>query len=208
MVVFRGLLIVGLSCILFAAGGGLIAIGLNWFAPGYYAGVFPNYRGDNPAQIGIAIGIFQGLFVGALVGAVVALSLGWFGQLETAPSARAFAVVCFTGLVFSIAGTLLGYCIGTFAPDYYRSVVSGGRLPYFNPRDVGIGLGCTQGLIVGLIAGALAIVFLAWRRWRAANPGAGLIALLPVALEAFSSHDSNGAITSAALLPGRQPWSE
>jgi hypothetical protein len=175
MVVFRGLVIVGLSCVLFAAGGGLIAIGLNWFAPGYYAGVFPNYRGDNPAQIGVALGIFQGLFLGALVGAVVVLSLGWFGQLEIAPSATAFAVVCFTGLVFSIAGTLLGYCLGTFAPDYYRSVISGGRLPNFNPRDVGVGLGCTQGLIVGLLAGALAIVLEAWRRWRVARVGGEVV---------------------------------
>jgi hypothetical protein len=206
--VVRGLLIVGLCCILFAAGGGLIATGLSWFAPGYYPGVFPNYRGDNAGHIGVAIGIFQGLFLGALVGGAVTLSLGWFGQLEIVPSARAFAVVCFTGLVFSIVGTLLGYCIGTFAPDYYRSVVSGGRLPNFNPRDVGVGLGCTQGLIVGLVAGALAVVLQAWRRWRVANWDTGLVALLPVALQPFSSRDSNGASTSAALLAGRQPWSE
>jgi hypothetical protein len=47
-----------------------------------------------------------------------------------------------------------------------RGIVTGGRQPDFNPTDVGVGLGTSQGVILGVIAGGLVVVTLAWRRSR------------------------------------------
>lgn len=44
------------------------------------------------------------------------------------------------------AGAGIGWVLGTFAPGYYRTVFRCGDSPEFNPVQVGVGLGLTQGL--------------------------------------------------------------
>jgi hypothetical protein len=74
------------------------------------------------------------------------------------------------GAGFAVAGTLVGYGLGTFLPGYYRGVFLGGRQPDFNPVDVGIGLGCSEGLMLGVVVGLVVVVVLAWCRSRRASP--------------------------------------
>src|SRR5262249_3197484 len=141
--------------------------GLNWLAPGYYPGVFPfANQSSNAPDVGIATAVLQGVTLGLVVGAVVAFGLGWFGQLRLAPSARSVAVVALWGVVFAFGGTLIGYLLGVFAPGYYQTVVGGGRQQDFKPVDVGIGLGCSEGLMLGVVVGTVTALVVAWREWR------------------------------------------
>jgi hypothetical protein len=164
MALMRGFITLAFYTGFFALSGALVAMGLNWLAPGYYPGVFPAAnRWGEAAEVGLGIGVEQGLMLGLLVGVALAIGLGWFGQLALVPSTRAFAVVALCATVFAGGGTLVGYLVGLFAPGYYRAVLSGGGQPDFNPIDVGIGLGCSQGLMLGVVVGAVVAVVVAWR---------------------------------------------
>jgi hypothetical protein len=172
----RGAGTVVLCGVAFAFLGGLVAAGLNEVAPGYSRVVFVGpWQFEGPAQAGVSAGNRQGLLLGLTVGAVLAVGLGSFNLLRPAPLARALAVVALCGLAFALAGTAIGYGLGTFAPDYYRGVFRDGQRSDFNPVDVGIGLGCTQGLVLGVALGTAAALAGAWRRSRAgtAPPGEG-----------------------------------
>lgn len=168
MAVARGVFLVVACTVLFAACGGLIAAGLNRFAPGFYPGVFPRaHRGGLAADVGIGTGIVQGVSLGLLAGTAVAMALAWFRQLRLASSLHALAVLLGFAAAFAVVGTLVGFGLGVFNPGYYRSLLPGGSSPDFNPVDVGIGLGCSQGTILGVVVGVTAVVLLAWRRARA-----------------------------------------
>jgi hypothetical protein len=52
-----------------------------------------------------------------------------------------------------IVGTLVGWLIGTKAPNYYVTVFDAVGEAGFNPVEVGIGLGATQGMLAGFLAG-------------------------------------------------------
>lgn len=174
MPVVHGVTLVVACTILFAACGGLVAAGLNRFVPGYYPGVFPKaHRGGFAANVGIGTGIAQGVSLGLLAGATLAMALAWFRQLRLTSSLRALGVLLAFAAVFAVVGTLLGLGLGVFNPGYYRGLIPGGDSPDFNPVDVGIGLGCSQGSIFGVVLGIMAVVGLAWRRSRAsAQPDA------------------------------------
>lgn len=47
----------------------------------------------------------------------------------------------------------MGFSLGHFSPGYYRAVFSSGDLPTFDPIQVGLGLGITQGFVGGVIIG-------------------------------------------------------
>jgi hypothetical protein len=173
MVLVRGIVAVVACCILFAVAGGFVATALNRLAPGYYPGVFPlAHEYGYAARAGLGTGIVQGLTLGLVVGAVLALGLGWFGQLQWAACARGLAIVVGTSATFAVGGTLVGLALGRIIPDYYRGVFTGGGPPDLDPVDVAVGLGCSQGLIVGVFVGAALVVFVAWRRWNAGLPSA------------------------------------
>jgi hypothetical protein len=54
--------------------------------------------------------------------------------------------------IFStVVGGLAGYTIGTLRPDYYKQVFGQGRWQ-FDPIDVGVGLGISEGLAAGFLA--------------------------------------------------------
>jgi hypothetical protein len=163
-----GVVLVAGCTVLFAAVGGLVAAALDRFAPGYYPGVFPGTaRGGYSASVGMGTGILQGLLLGLLVGGVVTAGLRWFKQLQLANGLRALLFVAAFALGFGAAGMLIGYGMGVLAPDYYRGLFhSYGRQADFSPSDVGIGLGCTEGLMLGAAVGTLVVVALAWRRSR------------------------------------------
>jgi hypothetical protein len=169
--IVSGIAVVVACPIFFAAIGGVVAVALNKFAPGYYPGVFSHpERGGYAANLGVGIGILQGLGLGLLVGMVVTASLGWFGQLRPTFCVRVLTTIAAFGIGCAVVGALAGYGLGTFVPGYYRSVFSGGQEPNFNPVDVGIGLGCSEGLMLGAVVGTVAAVVLAWRKSRAISP--------------------------------------
>ena len=66
----------------------------------------------------------------------------------------------------ALAGTAIGFCLGKFAPGYYRSVFWAGQLQDFDPVAVGIGQGLTQGLAFGAIVGIALVAVLCWYHTR------------------------------------------
>ena len=75
---------------------------------------------------------------------------------------KGFLIIILSGIAFAVGGCLIGYGLARLAPGYYRGVLSSGRETWFDPVAVGIGLGLTQGLLCGLILGAVVVLAVAW----------------------------------------------
>jgi hypothetical protein len=75
---------------------------------------------------------------------------------------RGFAVVIASAVVGALAGVGVGYSLGAVAPAYYRGVFPNGNSPEFDPVQVGIGLGLTQGAVAGLVVGCVVVLAVAW----------------------------------------------
>ena len=69
---------------------------------------------------------------------------------------RALKTIVGCTVVGGVIGTTLGYSIGRFLPDAYRSLFEGGHDPNFAPVAVGIDLGLSQGLMLGALVGIAA----------------------------------------------------
>ncbi|HEY0867652.1 MAG TPA: hypothetical protein VGE01_09740 [Fimbriimonas sp.] len=82
------------------------------------------------------------------------------------------AAVVLGPLVGGAVGSLIGLLLGWLAPGYYRSVLVGGREPGFDPVQSGLGLGMTQGVMVGAGLGVLAAFALALLRGAPVDTGA------------------------------------
>jgi hypothetical protein len=67
-----------------------------------------------------------------------------------------------------LGGLGIGAALGTWVPNYYRSVFNASRRPDFDPVAVGIGQGLTQGIDAGLVLGLLLVAAIAWFRLRRA----------------------------------------
>ncbi|MEZ6136336.1 MAG: hypothetical protein R3C53_15685 [Pirellulaceae bacterium] len=81
----------------------------------------------------------------------------------------ALTTVLLWSAVSACVGSAIGATIGTVAPGYYRSVFRGGQSPEFNPLQVGIGLGASQGLASGIVISIVVLALLAWRDVRSAR---------------------------------------
>ena len=81
----------------------------------------------------------------------------------------ALITVLLWSVVFACVGSAIGATIGAVAPEYYRSVFRGGHSPEFNPLQVGIGLGATQGVASGIAISIVVLALLAWRDVRSAR---------------------------------------
>ena len=79
----------------------------------------------------------------------------------TARGAVTTVVAC--TLLLAAIGLAIGGLLGAFAPEYYRTVLPGGREPDFDPVSVGVGLGLTQGAIGGAVVGLVVVGMLCWR---------------------------------------------
>jgi hypothetical protein len=66
---------------------------------------------------------------------------------------RGGATVLLATLIGGLLGLALGAGLGYFLPAYYRSVFPGGEQPHFDPLAVGIGLGLSQGCMLGGVCG-------------------------------------------------------
>lgn len=74
---------------------------------------------------------------------------------------QAALFVLVTSLIGGGLGTVAGACLGWLLPGYYRGVFAGGQATDFDPLAVGIGLGASQGAMLGSVAG-LALVIAYW----------------------------------------------
>lgn len=88
---------------------------------------------------------------------------------ERMTTLRAFLIIAASAAACTALGGLLGYVLGTQAPGYYRSIFAGGDDPRFDPAEVGLGLGVTQGAIAGLVVGIAVVLIVAWYRSRLAR---------------------------------------
>ncbi|MEQ9587975.1 MAG: hypothetical protein RJS97_08475 [Parvibaculaceae bacterium] len=82
----------------------------------------------------------------------------------------ALTTVLTWAVVFACVGCTMGAMIGVVAPDYYRTVFRGGESPDFNPLQIGVGLGVTQGAASGIAISLVVLALLAWRDIRCRNP--------------------------------------
>jgi hypothetical protein len=86
---------------------------------------------------------------------------------------RAFSIVIASGAGFGTAGIGIGYILGVLAPSYYRGVFPNGNDPGFDPVQVGVGLGFSQGAICGVLVGMVVIlaVAISGRPWISSGKG-------------------------------------
>ncbi len=75
---------------------------------------------------------------------------------------RGFLITITSCLGFSGLGALAGYVLAVMAPDYYRTVFDVPPNAVFNPVQVGLGLGLTQGATAGLLVGVVIVITVAW----------------------------------------------
>ena len=79
---------------------------------------------------------------------------------------KALATVVGTALGFGVAGTGIGVFLGKVAPGFFRQMLPLRDPASFNPQEVGIGLGLTNGLGWGLVVGVLLVAIIAWKESR------------------------------------------
>ncbi|HEY7308651.1 MAG TPA: hypothetical protein VH643_04725 [Gemmataceae bacterium] len=75
---------------------------------------------------------------------------------------KGFLIILLSGFAFGLGGGLIGYALAAIVPGYYRGTLSSGRESWFDPVEVGVGLGTSQGLLCGLVLGAVVVLALAW----------------------------------------------
>ena len=82
----------------------------------------------------------------------------------------ALLIVLLWGILFACVGSAIGAVIGTVAPGYYQSIFRDGHSSEFNPLQVGVGLGATQGVASGVAMSIVVLALLAWRDIRSSRP--------------------------------------
>ncbi len=82
---------------------------------------------------------------------------------------RMFLPVIACSLLFAVMGGAIGFGIGKFAPQYYRTVFSHADRS-FDPASVGVGLGASQGALGGAIIGLVLVALFSWQETRRARP--------------------------------------
>jgi hypothetical protein len=76
---------------------------------------------------------------------------------------RGFLIVILSGSAGGAIGALVGYILARVMPGYYRGVFgNAGNAPWFNPVEVAVGLGITQGMICGVVVGCVVVLAVAW----------------------------------------------
>ena len=164
----RGTVLFMACFFLFAIGGGVVAGILDAIAPRYYPVMFPGVPEGQAAFAavnGVVTGIIQGSLIGLLVGIVIPLGLGYLRQLSWLSCLKALVILAGLSLLFGVVGGTLGYLLGRLAPGYYHSMFNReNEHASFSPTDVGIGLGGSQGMMIGVAVACVLVLALAWRR--------------------------------------------
>jgi hypothetical protein len=75
---------------------------------------------------------------------------------------RGFGIVGASAMLCALVGLGIGYGLAVAIPSYYRGVFRDGNSPNFDPVQVGMGLGLSQGVIAGLVVGCVVVLAVAW----------------------------------------------
>jgi hypothetical protein len=82
---------------------------------------------------------------------------------------KALATVVGTAVGFGVGGTAIGALLGYAAPGFFRQMLPLRDPANFNPVELGVGLGLTNGLGWGLAIGVLLVAIIAWKETRLAR---------------------------------------
>lgn len=106
---------------------------------------------------------------------------------------RGFLIIGISTVLCAIIGAGTGYTLGMVAPAFYRTLFHNGNAPTFDPVQMGLGLGLTQGLVAGLFVGCVVVLSVAWYNSRR-------VVILPAESDRESRSDS-ASIRSEAIRP-------
>jgi len=85
---------------------------------------------------------------------------------------RSLTVTSVCSAVGMALGTSIGWVLATVAPSFYSTTFApAAERPGFEPLHFGIGLGLSQGALVGLGVGLVVTVLLTWQYVRATARG-------------------------------------
>lgn len=93
------------------------------------------------------------------------------GALVDMTVLRGFAIAVASGVAFGLGGGLVGYAVGRWLPDFFRTIF---RIPEhadFDPVQVGLGLGLTNGLLLGVGVGLVVVIAVTWYNVRLLGRG-------------------------------------
>ena len=79
---------------------------------------------------------------------------------------KALVIIAVCTLFCTVLGASVGFGLGKFVPNYYRSVAVEGREATFDSIAFGVGQGTTQGVVGGIIVGLALVAILSWREIR------------------------------------------
>jgi hypothetical protein len=82
---------------------------------------------------------------------------------------RSLSIIIASAVGFGAAGAGIGSALGVVAPSYYRGVFANGNEPGFDPIQVGLGLGLSQGSICGVLVGMVVVLAVSFSRGRPAE---------------------------------------
>jgi hypothetical protein len=80
---------------------------------------------------------------------------------------RGFITTVASGIAFGVGGGAVGYGVGRYLPDFYRTIFDVPRREAFNAAQFGLALGLTQGLLMGVAVGLVIVVAVTWYNSRA-----------------------------------------
>jgi hypothetical protein len=75
---------------------------------------------------------------------------------------RGFAILIGSTFAGFIVGLVGGFIMGHLTPTYFITIWRAENKPWFNPVEMAVAMGTTQGAIVGFIAGAIVVLAVAW----------------------------------------------
>lgn len=83
---------------------------------------------------------------------------------------RACLFLCLTAFIGALAGGFVGAMVALRIPNYVRAILAiPANDPSFEPMELGLGIGFTRGLYVGLAIGTVALIMSTWHRAKRGN---------------------------------------
>lgn len=75
---------------------------------------------------------------------------------------KAFLLLTSTTIFFTVLGGLVGFLLGKYLPNYYKSIFRNGQDAEFDPLAMGVGQGLTQGITAGAVIAIIFLIVMVW----------------------------------------------